>query len=131
MDGHPGDPGFVPSLSGIDLDDLLGELRERASAVREAHQRLSGLLGAVVAVSSELDLATVLQRIVKTACSLTVDAQYGALGVLDAEHDTSCSSSPMGWMTRPVPASAATSRTVLASSACSSTTPAAAPARHR
>jgi len=85
MDGHPGDPGFVPSLSGIDLDDLLGELRERASAVREAHQRLSGLLGAVVAVSSELDLATVLQRIVKTACSL-VDAQYGALGVLDADH---------------------------------------------
>jgi signal transduction histidine kinase len=85
MDGQPHDPGFVPSLSGIDLDDLLRELRERAGAVRESHQRLSGLLSSVVAVSSELDLATVLQRIVSTACSL-VGARYGALGVLDPEH---------------------------------------------
>ena len=85
MDGHPHEPGFVPSLSGIDLDDLLRELRDRAGAVREAHQRLSGLLGAVVAVSSELDLPTVLQRIVATACSL-VGARYGALGVLDPDH---------------------------------------------
>lgn len=76
----------MPSLSGIDLDDLLGELRERAGAVREAHERLSGLLGAVVAVSSELDLAAVLQRIITTACSL-VGARYGALGVLGPERD--------------------------------------------
>src|SRR5512134_431025 len=86
MDRHPGSHDFVPSLSGIDLDDLLGELRERAGAVREAHQRLSGLLGAVVAVSSELDLAAVLQRIITTACSL-VGARYGALGVLGPERD--------------------------------------------
>ncbi len=86
MDRRPDSHDFVPSLSGIDLDDLLGELRERAGAVREAHQRLSGLLGAVVAVSSELDLAAVLQRIITTACSL-VGARYGALGVLDHERD--------------------------------------------
>jgi signal transduction histidine kinase len=86
MERHVGSSGFVPSLSGIDLDDLLGELRERAGAVREAHERLSGLLGAVVAVSSELDLAAVLQRIITTACSL-VGARYGALGVLGPERD--------------------------------------------
>jgi signal transduction histidine kinase len=86
MDRHPGSHDFVPSLSAIDLDDLLGELRERAGAVREAHHRLSGLLSAVVAVSSELDLAAVLQRIITTACSL-VGARYGALGVLDPERD--------------------------------------------
>jgi signal transduction histidine kinase len=86
MERQPGGSGFVPSLSAIDLDDLLGELRERAGAVREAHERLSGLLGAVVAVSSELDLAAVLQRIITTACSL-VGARYGALGVLSPERD--------------------------------------------
>lgn len=86
MERQPGDSGFVPSLSAIDLDDLLGELRERAGAVREAHERLSGLLGAVVAVSSELDLAAVLQRIITTACSL-VGARYGALGVLGPDRD--------------------------------------------
>ena len=86
MERQPGSSGFVPSLSGIDLDDLLGELRDRAGAVREAHERLSGLLGAVVAVSSELDLAAVLQRIITTACSL-VGARYGALGVLGPERD--------------------------------------------
>jgi signal transduction histidine kinase len=86
MEGHTGSPSFVPSLSGIELDDLLGELRDRAGAVREAHERLSGLLGAVVAISSELDLAAVLQRIVSTACSL-VGARYGALGVLAPERE--------------------------------------------
>jgi signal transduction histidine kinase len=40
------------------------------------------LLDAVLAVGSELELTTVLQRIVESAVSL-VDARYGALGVLD------------------------------------------------
>ena len=39
------------------------------------------LLAAVMAVSSDLDLAGVLSRIVESACDLT-GAQYGALGVL-------------------------------------------------
>ena len=76
-----GEPALFPALSRVDLDDLLAELRDRAGAVRQSHERLSGLLDAVVAVSSELDLATVLERIVSTAC-LLVGARYGALGVL-------------------------------------------------
>ena len=40
------------------------------------------LLDAVLTVGSDLDLATVLRRIVQSAASL-VDARYGALGVLD------------------------------------------------
>lgn len=44
--------------------------------------RLRQLLDAVMAVASELDLATVLERITQSAVDL-VDARYGALGVLD------------------------------------------------
>src|SRR3954449_12400804 len=40
------------------------------------------LLDAVVAISSDLDMHSVLDRIVASACELT-GAQYGALGVLD------------------------------------------------
>jgi signal transduction histidine kinase len=75
------DGGLVPSLSRVDLDDLLSELRDRAGAVRQSHDRLSALLDAVVAISSELDLPAVLERIVTTACLLS-GARYGALGVL-------------------------------------------------
>ena len=39
------------------------------------------LLDAVVAISSDLDLHTVLNRIVASACEIT-QARYGALGVL-------------------------------------------------
>jgi len=74
----------VPGLSRFDLDDLLAELRERAGAVRRSQERMSALLDAVVAVSSELDLAAVLERIVSTACLLS-GARYGALGVLSRD----------------------------------------------
>jgi signal transduction histidine kinase len=46
------------------------------------NRRLDRLLEAVLAVSSDLDLKVVLQRIVEVAVNL-VDAQYGALGVAD------------------------------------------------
>jgi signal transduction histidine kinase len=68
-------------LSSLELDDLLEELRARAGSARESQERLGSLLDAVVAVSSNLDLAQVLHRIVLSACEL-VDATYGALGVL-------------------------------------------------
>jgi signal transduction histidine kinase len=45
-------------------------------------EQLRRLLDAVIAVGSELDLRTVLRRIVEVAVEL-VDAEYGALGVLD------------------------------------------------
>ena len=82
----PPDPsGAAPSslwpLSALQLDDLLDELRARAGSARESQERMASLLDAVVAVSSNLDLADVLHRIVVSACEL-VDATYGALGVL-------------------------------------------------
>lgn len=46
-------------------------------------KQLRRLLDAVMAVSSELSLPLVLQRIIEAATEL-VDARYGALGVLDA-----------------------------------------------
>lgn len=49
-------------------------------------ERLRALLAAVVALSSDLSLHGVLQRIVDSACEL-VDAQYGFLGVLDSRSE--------------------------------------------
>jgi len=71
----------VARLSGLELDDLLEELRARAGSARLAQERVSALLDAVVVVGSDLELAAVLRRIVESACAL-VDATYGALGVL-------------------------------------------------
>lgn len=48
-------------------------------------RQLRRLLDAVLSVGAELDLATVLQKIVEAATDL-VDARYGALGVLDEQH---------------------------------------------
>ena len=80
--GTPTSPeGARWPLSSLDLDDLVEELRGRASSARESQERLSSLLDAVLAVSSNLELGEVLQRIVVVACEL-VDATYGALGVL-------------------------------------------------
>lgn len=47
----------------------------------ELSNSAQAMLDAVVAISSDLDLTSVLQRIVVAACQLT-DAQYGALGVV-------------------------------------------------
>ena len=44
--------------------------------------RLQQLLDAMLGIGSEQSLASVLQRIIESACKL-VDARYGALGVLD------------------------------------------------
>ena len=46
--------------------------------------QLRRLLDAIVGIGADLDLEIVLQRIIETAVEL-VDAEYGALGVLDAE----------------------------------------------
>ncbi|GAA5076241.1 sensor histidine kinase [Thermocatellispora tengchongensis] len=67
------------------LDELLSELQVRLNAVLATRDRVHALLDAVVSVGSDLDLETVLRRIVETATSL-VDASYGALGVIGQEH---------------------------------------------
>ncbi len=71
-------PALLPQLR---LDELLGELQGRLQAVLATRDRMRGLLEAVVAISSGLDLESTLRRIVETAIEL-VDATYGALGVI-------------------------------------------------
>ncbi|MFE4053569.1 PP2C family protein-serine/threonine phosphatase [Streptomyces sp. YIM B13518] len=61
-----------------DLERIAG----RIDHPDRAQRRMSGLLGAVLSLSRELELPVVLRRIVSTAMEL-VDARYGALGVLD------------------------------------------------
>ncbi|GAA2899249.1 two-component system sensor histidine kinase [Streptosporangium fragile] len=63
------------------LDELPAELRVRLETVLNTRDRVRALLNAVVSVGSDLDLETVLRRIVETAATL-VDATYGALGVI-------------------------------------------------
>ncbi|GAA0828935.1 GAF domain-containing sensor histidine kinase [Streptosporangium amethystogenes subsp. fukuiense] len=77
------EPGaLVPHMR---LDELLSELRVRLEAVLATRDRVHALLDAVVSVGGELDLETVLRRIVETAISL-VDATYGALGLIGEEN---------------------------------------------
>ena len=71
-------PEVLPHLR---LDELLSELQTRLQAVLGARDLMHGLLEAVVAVGSGLDLESTLRRIVETAVHL-VDATYGALGVI-------------------------------------------------
>jgi signal transduction histidine kinase len=71
-------------LPQLRLDDLLAELQTRLQTVRDTRDRVRGLLEAVVAVGSSLRLEAVLRRIVEAAVTL-VDAQYGALGVIDQD----------------------------------------------
>ena len=71
-------PGVLPQLH---LDELLGELQTRLQAVLATRDRMNGLLEAVVAVGSGLNLETMLRRIVEAAVTLA-DARYGALGVI-------------------------------------------------
>ncbi|HWH27379.1 MAG TPA: GAF domain-containing sensor histidine kinase [Mycobacteriales bacterium] len=70
-----------PLLPQLQLDDLLSELQARLAEVLRTRDRVHGLLEAVMAVGSDLDLQTVLRRIVEAAVRL-VDARYGALGVI-------------------------------------------------
>ncbi|WP_310738226.1 hypothetical protein [Microbispora sp. H10949] len=50
------------------LDDLLAELQSRLEAVPATRDRVHALLEAVVSIGSDLDLETVLRRIVAPGC---------------------------------------------------------------
>ena len=78
MEPGAGRPELLPHLQ---LDELLAELQGRLQAVLATRDRMRGLLEAVVAIGSGLDLESTLRRIVETAVGL-VDASYGALGVI-------------------------------------------------
>ncbi|MEP6760317.1 MAG: GAF domain-containing protein [Sporichthyaceae bacterium] len=60
--------------------------RDTEDVMPDTENRLRGLLDAVIAIASDLDVDSVLQRIVRAACQLA-DAQYGAIGVLGAGPD--------------------------------------------
>ncbi|MCG8915557.1 GAF domain-containing protein [Actinokineospora sp. PR83] len=68
-------------LSGLRLDELIGEVHDRLGEIMTTRDSLQGLLDAVMAVGAGLELDSTLQRIVRAATEL-VDARYGALGVL-------------------------------------------------
>lgn len=73
--------GLLPKLP---LDELLTEVQSRLQAVVAARDGVHSLLEAVVAIGRDLELETVLRRIVEVATGL-VDCQYGALGVIGGD----------------------------------------------
>ena len=68
-------------LSTMRLSELLREVTDRLSEIAASRDQLHGLLDAVAAVASDLELSSTLRRIVQAAVTL-VDAHYGALGVI-------------------------------------------------
>ncbi|MBN9108170.1 MAG: GAF domain-containing protein [Pseudonocardia sp.] len=70
-----------PDLPRLELDQLLGQLVDRAGEVMAAQGRLRGLLQANQAIVGDLELPVVLRRIVESARTL-LGARYAALGVL-------------------------------------------------
>ncbi|MGH4011490.1 MAG: GAF domain-containing protein [Pseudonocardiaceae bacterium] len=75
-------------LGGLRLDELLREVQDRLAEIVKTRDRLQGLLDAVMAVGSGLELDSTLRRIVQAAVDL-VDARYGALGVLGPDEGLS------------------------------------------
>ncbi|GAA5162338.1 GAF domain-containing sensor histidine kinase [Pseudonocardia eucalypti] len=74
-------PAVSETLSQLRLRALLIEVQDRIGEIVSGRDQIDGLLDAVLAVSSGLDLDETLRAIVRAAMSL-VEAEYGALGVL-------------------------------------------------
>jgi signal transduction histidine kinase len=70
-----------PDVPRLELDQLLGQLVDRAQDVIAAQDRLRGLLRANRSIVGDLALSVVLRRIAEAAREL-VHARYAALGVL-------------------------------------------------
>lgn len=71
----------TPEVPEFSMDVLLTQLIDRAQDVVAARSRLYKLIAANNAMVSNLDLQTLLQRIVELAADL-VDAKYAAIGVI-------------------------------------------------
>ncbi|RDI55228.1 sensor histidine kinase [Nocardia mexicana] len=76
------------TLSQLRLRELLTEVKDRVEQIIDSRDRMDGLVDAMLAVTSGLDLDETLRTIVHTATSL-VDAEYGALGVRGHEEQLS------------------------------------------
>ena len=74
------------TLSQLRLRELLTEVQDRVEQILTGRDRLDGLVEAMLAVTSGLELDVTLRTIVHTAIDL-VDAKYGALGVLGHDDD--------------------------------------------
>jgi len=79
-----GAAGISDLLPELHLDELLRQLQERLQVVLTTRDRMNGLLEAVVAIGSDLNLETMLRRITEAAVTLA-EAQYGALGVIGSD----------------------------------------------
>lgn len=69
------------TLSGLRLREVLRDLQDRIELLIGTRDKMDGLLDAVLAVASGLELDATLRRIVQAAIELG-EAKYGALGVL-------------------------------------------------
>jgi signal transduction histidine kinase len=74
------------TLSQLRLRELLSEVQDRIEQIAEGRDRLDGLIEAMLAVTSKIELDVALRTVVHTAIEL-VDARYGALGVRGQGHD--------------------------------------------
>jgi signal transduction histidine kinase len=82
MEGLRGEQArLAPPRTADGQDELLMQLVRAVRDAQTSPAQLTALLDAVLAISSDLELSDVLERIVTAACRL-VDARYGALGVL-------------------------------------------------
>lgn len=68
------------------MRELLTEVQDRVEEIITGRDRIDGLVEAMLAVTSGLDLEVTLSTIVRTAIEL-VDARYGALGVRGDDHE--------------------------------------------
>lgn len=74
------EPQIRETLSQLRLRELLAGVQERIERMIGTRDQMDGLLQAVLAVSSGLELDATLRRIVQAATTL-VDARFGAIGV--------------------------------------------------
>ena len=72
---------LTQALSQLRLREVLRDLQDRIESLIDTRDKMDGLLEAVLAVASGLELDTTLRRIVQAAIDL-VEADYGALGVI-------------------------------------------------
>jgi signal transduction histidine kinase len=79
-------PPLRNTLAQLRLRELLTEVQDRVEEIITGRDRIDGLVEAMLAVTSGLDLEVTLSTIVRTAIEL-VDARYGALGVRGDDHE--------------------------------------------
>lgn len=79
---------LLPGAAATRIEDLLREFVGRAGELLSTQERMRGLLTAVVSVAEDLSLDAVLERVVKSACTL-LNARYGALGVIGEDQSLS------------------------------------------